>query len=175
MRHIILIGFMGCGKSTVGYRLSYKLKKCLIDTDQLIEQRAGTTISNMFAEHGEAYFRKKETECIASLSKELGSRIVSLGGGTPMREENRSILQSLGVVVYLKASSDTIYSRVKHDTRRPLLQCEDPKARIEELLAQRAPIYEQLADIIVEVDGKQIKQVVQEVAEAVTAYEDLSH
>lgn len=175
MRHIILIGFMGCGKSTVGYRLSYKLKKCLIDTDQLIEQRAGTTISNMFAEHGEAYFRKKETECIAGLSKELGSRIVSLGGGTPMREENRSILQSLGVVVYLKASSDTIYSRVKHDTRRPLLQCEDPKARIEELLAQRAPIYEQLADIIVEVDGKQIKQVVQEVAEAVTAYEDLSH
>lgn len=175
MRHVILIGFMGCGKSTVGYRLSYKLKKCLIDTDQLIEQREGISISDMFARHGEAYFRRKETECISSLSKELGSRIVSLGGGTPMREENRGIIQSLGTVVYLKASADTIYSRVKHDTRRPLLQCENPKSRIEELLAQRAPVYEQIADIVVEVDGKQIKQVVQEVAEAVIAYENLSH
>lgn len=175
MRHVILIGFMGCGKSTVGYRLSYKLKKCLIDTDQLIEQREGISISDMFVRHGEAYFRRKETECLASLSKELGSRIVSLGGGTPMREENRGIIQSLGTVVYLKASADTIYSRVKHDTRRPLLQCENPKSRIEELLAQRAPVYEQISDIVVEVDGKQIKQVVQEVAEAVIAYENLSH
>lgn len=167
MEHVILIGFMGCGKSTVGYRLSYKLKKCLIDTDQLIEHREGMSISEMFKQKGENYFRQKETECLHSLHQELGSRIVSLGGGTPVREENRAIIKSLGKVVYLKASPDTIYSRVKHDTKRPLLQCENPKARIEAVLTERNPIYESVADIVIEVDGKHIKQVVQEVAEAV--------
>lgn len=167
MKHILLIGFMGCGKSSVGYRLSYKLRKCLIDTDQLIEQREGMSISEIFAKKGEAYFRQKETECLKSLKNELGSRIVSVGGGTPVREENRRILKKAGIVVYLKASPDTIYSRVKYDTKRPLLQCDNPKARIEMLLAERSPIYESTADIVIEVDGKHINQVVQEVSEAV--------
>ena len=167
MKHIILIGFMGCGKSSVGYRLSYKLRKCLIDTDRLIEQREGMTIAEIFEQKGEAYFRQKETDCLKSLEKELGSRIVSVGGGTPIREENREILKASGTVVYLKAFPETIYSRVKHDTRRPLLQCEDPMSRIETMLAERDPIYESVADIVIEVDGKHIKQVVQEVAEAV--------
>ena len=167
MKHIILIGFMGSGKSSVGYRLSYKLRKCLIDTDRLIEQREGMSITEIFDQKGETYFRQKETECLKSLSKELGSRVVSVGGGTPIREENHAILKESGTVVYLKATPETIYSRVKHDTRRPLLQCEDPKSRIEALLAERGPIYESVADIIIEVDGKHIKQVVQEVAEAV--------
>lgn len=169
MEHVILIGFMGCGKSTVGYRLSYKLKKCLIDTDQLIERRAGMTIRDMFAQKGESYFRQKETECLNSLYHELGSRIIALGGGTPMREENRDIIKGLGKVVYLKASPETIYSRVKHDTKRPLLQCENPRERIEALLKERGPVYESLADIIIHVDGKQIKDVVREVAEAVNS------
>jgi shikimate kinase len=167
MKHIILIGFMGCGKSSVGYRLSYKLRKCLIDTDRLIEQREGKSIAEIFDQNGETYFRQKETDCLNNLAKELGNRVVSVGGGTPIREENRRILKSSGTVVYLKASPETIYSRVKHDTRRPLLQCEDPKRRIESLLAERGPIYESVADVIIEVDGKHIKQVVQEVAEAV--------
>jgi shikimate kinase len=167
MKHIILIGFMGCGKSSIGYRLSYKLRKCLIDTDRLIEQREGMSIAEIFDQKGEAYFRQKETDCLKSLANELGSRVVSVGGGTPIREENQDILKSSGTVVYLKASPETIYSRVKHDTRRPLLQCEDPKSRIEALLKERGPIYESVADIIIEVDGKHIKQVVQEVAEAV--------
>ena len=164
--HVILIGFMGSGKSTVGFRLSYKLKKCLIDTDKLIEQREGMSITEMFARKGEGYFRRKETECLNILFHELGSRIISLGGGTPIREENRDIIKRLGKVIYLQASPDTIYDRVKHDTSRPLLQCEDPKARIEELLAQRNPIYESVADIVINVDGKQMKEVVQEIVEA---------
>ncbi len=167
MKHLILIGFMGCGKSTIGYKLSYKLKKCLIDTDHLIEHREGMRIAELFREKGEAYFRTKETECLHSLKKELGSRIVSLGGGTPVREENQKVIPTLGKVVYLKATPDTIYSRVKHDTKRPLLQCENPKMRIETMLAERGPVYESLADIVIQVDGKQIKQVVQEIVEAV--------
>ena len=174
MEHVILIGFMGSGKSTVGFRLSYKLKKCLIDTDKLIEQREGMSISDMFARKGEGYFRQKETECLNSLFHELGSRIVSLGGGTPIREENREIIKKLGKVIYLQASPDTIYQRVKYDTSRPLLQCEDPKARIEALLKERNPIYESVADIVIHVDGKEMKEVVQEIVEAVQ-YENISN
>ncbi len=167
MKHVILMGFMGSGKSTVGYRLSYRLKKCLIDTDKLIEQKEGMTISDMFAKKGEAYFRQKETEYLNSLFHELGSRILSLGGGTPIREENRGIIKRLGKVIYLKASPETIYERVKYDTKRPLLQCEDPKGRIEALLKERNPIYESVADIVICVDGKHIQEVVQEIVEAV--------
>ncbi len=167
MEHVILIGYMGSGKSTVGFRLSYKLKRCLIDTDKLIEHREGMSISEMFAVKGEGYFRAKETECLNSLFHELGSRIISLGGGTPVKEENREIIKRLGKVIYLKASTDTIYDRVKHDTSRPLLQCENPKARIEAMLAERDPIYESVADIVIHVDGKQMKDVVQEIVEAV--------
>ena len=167
MKHVILIGFMGSGKSTVGYRLSYRLKKCLIDTDKLIEQKEKMTISNMFAEKGEAYFRGKETEYLNSLFHELGSRVLSLGGGTPIREENRAIIKQLWKVFYLKASPDTIYERVKHDTKRPLLQCENPRERIEELLKERDPIYESVADIVICVDGKNMQEVVQEIVEVV--------
>ena len=165
---------MGSGKSTVGFRLSYKLKKCLIDTDKLIEEREKMSISEMFAAKGESYFRQKETECLNSLFHELGSRVISLGGGTPMREENREIIKQLGKVIYLQASPDTIYQRVKHDTSRPLLQCENPKGRIEALLAERNPIYEGVADIIIHVDGKEMKDVVQEIVEAVQ-YEDFGN
>lgn len=167
MKHVILIGFMGSGKSTVGFRLSYKLKKCLIDTDKLIEEREKMSISEMFASKGEGYFRQKETECLNSLFHELGSRIISLGGGTPIKAENREIIRKLGKVIYLQASPDTIYQRVKHDTSRPLLQCENPKGKIEAMLAERNPIYESVADIIIHVDGKEMKDVVQEIVEAV--------
>jgi len=165
MKHVILMGFMGSGKSTVGFRLSYRLRKCLIDTDKLIEFREKKLISDIFAEHGEAYFRQKETECLNSMFGELGSRILSLGGGTPIKEENREIIKRLGTVIYLKASPDTIYERVKKDTKRPLLQCANPRKRIEELLTERNPIYESIADIVINVDGKQIQEVVQEIVE----------
>ena len=105
---------------------------------------------------------------------ELGDRVISLGGGTPIREENRDIIKRLGKVVYLQASPDTIYKRVKHDTSRPLLQCEDPKERIQELLTVRNPIYESVADIVIKVDGKEMKDVVQEIVEAVQN-ENISH
>lgn len=167
MKHVILIGFMGSGKSTVGFRLSYKLKKCLIDTDKVIEQCEGMRIPDIFAQKGEEYFRQRETECLNVLFQELGSRVISLGGGTPVREENRKIIKELGTVVYLKASADTIYQRVKHDTSRPLLQCENPKERVESLIKERDPIYQSVADIVIRVDGKEMKDVVQEIVEAV--------
>ena len=167
MKHIILMGFMGCGKSSVGVRLSYKLQKAFLDTDNLIEKMEGMPISNIFDTYGEAYFREKETEVLAALKQEKADRIISLGGGTPLREENRSILKELGTVVYLKVSADTVYERLKGDTTRPLLQGENPKQKIEQLLEQRSGIYESAADVIICGDGKTHEEVISEFMEAV--------
>lgn len=160
MKHIILMGFMGCGKSTVGYKLSNKLRKTLLDTDSLIEQKEGISISDIFATKGEEYFRELEVSCLKELKNESESSVISLGGGTPLREVNRPLIKELGTVIYLKATPKTIYERTKNNTKRPLLQCENPKERIEQLLEQRNPVYESLADAVVCVDGKQSYEVV---------------
>lgn len=152
MNNIILIGFMGCGKTTVGIRLSYRLHRLLEDTDKLIEHQQKRSISDIFATSGEEAFRAMETECLKELLVKKGKRIISVGGGLAVREENRQLLKQLGTVVYLKASADTIYERLQSDTSRPLLQTENPRAKIKELLLQREGAYEQACDMIVEVD-----------------------
>ena len=159
-KNIILIGFMGCGKTTVGLRLSYKLRTPVEDTDKLIEARKGRAIKDIFATDGEEAFRCMETEMLREISRRSYGRILSVGGGTPVREENRALLKQCGTVVYLRAKAETIYNRVKGDTARPLLQCENPLGRIEELLAARSEAYESCADIIVDVDGFQMEEVI---------------
>lgn len=164
--NIILIGFMGCGKTSVGIKLSYRLKRTFLDTDKQIERRQGRSIRDIFAEDGEAAFRRMETDCIKELLAENGTsmQIFSTGGGTPVLEENRGLLKKLGTVVYLKVSPDVVYERLKGDTTRPLLQTENPRARIEELLAARKDAYESAADVIVEVDDKRLEEIVEEIA-----------
>lgn len=164
MRNIILIGFMGAGKTAVGNRLSKQLGYEYIDTDQYIEEKEGMTISNIFAEKGEEYFRNLETAVIKELMLRDKPTIFSTGGGMPLREENAQLLKELGVVVYLKAVADTIYNRVKGDTKRPLLQCDDPKQKIVDLLKIRNPKYEAACNYAVCVDHKDIRTVAQEVA-----------
>lgn len=163
MRNIILIGFMGAGKTAVGNRLSKKLGYEYIDTDQYIEEKEGMTISNIFAERGEEYFRNLETSVIKELMLRKTPTIFSTGGGMPLRRENAELLKELGVVVYLKAMADTIYARVKGDTKRPLLQCEDPRQKIIDLLEIRNPKYEAACDYVVCVDNKDIQTVAGEV------------
>lgn len=163
MNNIILIGFMGCGKTTVGIRLSYRLRRVVEDTDKLIEKQAGVTISDIFASRGENGFRELETECLRELGKELGSRIIATGGGLPMREENRALLKTLGCVVYLKISPEGVMERLRGDSTRPLLQGENPMEKIRTLMAEREAVYESAADLIVPVDGKDMDQVVSEI------------
>ncbi len=158
-KNIILIGFMGCGKTTVGLRLSYKLRTPVEDTDKLIEAKEGRAIKDIFATDGEAAFREMETKMLQEISKRSYGRILSVGGGTPVREENRTLLKKCGTVIYLRAKAETIYERLKNDTTRPLLQCEDPLSRIKELLAARSEAYESCADIIVDVDDCQMEDV----------------
>lgn len=163
MKNIILIGFMGCGKSSVGIKLSYRLRRPMIDTDKLIEKDEGRTISEIFETDGEDYFRNLETECIKRLTGTVNNHIISVGGGLPIREENHALLKKLGTVVYLRAKVETIYERVKHDTTRPLLQGDSPQQKIRTLMEKRAPIYEKAADVIIDVDGKDFDAIMDEI------------
>jgi 3-dehydroquinate dehydratase-2 len=152
-KNIILIGFMGSGKTTLGLRLSYRLKMPVEDTDKLIEQKEGKTISDIFSENGEKYFRDRETELLQEISTRNYTRIISVGGGTPVRKENRSLLKQCGTVVYFRIKPETVYERLKNDTTRPLLACDDPLSKISELMESRAGAYEESADIIIDVDN----------------------
>lgn len=163
MNNIILIGFMGSGKSTVGFRLSYRLRKTLIDTDKQIERDAGKTIKEIFADEGEEFFRDLETQCLEKLLKTSRNQIISVGGGLPVREKNRKLLRRIGKVIYLRISPKEVYERVKHDTVRPLLQTENPLERIEQLMEIRDPLYEKAAHLIIDVDGLTMEEVLFEI------------
>lgn len=163
--NIILIGFMGCGKSSVGLRLSYALKRTIIDTDKLIEKQQGTTISQIFATKGEEAFREMETHCIRQLLEDTDRQIISTGGGLPMKEENHKLLKELGRVYYLRVTKETVYERLKEDTTRPLLQGDNPQEKIEALLTKRAPLYETCADYIIDVSEKSFDEIIEEIKE----------
>lgn len=163
MENIILIGFMGCGKSTVGICLSYKMKCVLEDTDKRIEKEQGKTISQIFEENGENFFRDLETECLKNMIEESSKKIISVGGGLPVREENRRLLQQLGTVIYLRITPGKVLERLEGDTTRPLLQCNNPIEKIENLMNERAPLYEECANYIIDVDEKNINEISKEI------------
>lgn len=163
MGNVILIGFMGCGKSSVAVKLSYRMKQPMTDTDKWIERKQGKTISEIFVQDGEDAFRSMETEALKALKETAKNQVISVGGGLPVREENRALLKEIGKVVYLRAKPETLYERVKEDVGRPLLQCENPMERIGKLLEERKDVYESAADLIVDVDGKNFGQVLFEI------------
>lgn len=164
MKHnIILIGFMGCGKSSVGIRLSYHLKRTLIDTDKWIERRQGLSISEIFEKRGEEAFRRMETQCLEELTDCADNQIISVGGGLPVREENRRLLRQLGLVIYLKASPEVIYERIRTDTGRPLLQVENPLDRIKNLMAERQEAYASCADAVIDVSDKGFDEIIAQI------------
>ena len=151
-QNILLIGFMGAGKTSVGLKLSWKLRIPVEDTDKLIEKRTGKAISEIFQTEGEEAFREMETNLLREISKRPYRRILSVGGGTPVREENRKLLRKCGTVIYLRVRPETVYARLKGDKSRPLLQGEDPLGTIQRLLESRKEAYESCADIILDVD-----------------------
>lgn len=165
--NIILIGFMGSGKTTTGLRLSWKLKMPVEDTDKLIEKKAGCSISEIFANRGEEAFRQMETELLQEISERSYARIFSVGGGTPVREENRVLLKKCGTVVYLRIQPETVFERLKDDKTRPLLQCEDPLEKIKNLMQQRREAYESCADLIIDVDGLDVEECLDQIVKVV--------
>lgn len=162
--NVVLIGFMGSGKTSVGLRLSFKLRMAIEDTDKIIELRTGRSISDIFAQEGEEYFRALETDLLEELAESAHGRILSVGGGTPVREKNRQLLKKIGTVVYLRVKPATVYERLKGDDTRPLLQGDDPLLKITDLMEQRRAMYEEAADITVDVDGLNIEEILDIIA-----------
>ena len=153
-KNIVLIGFMGSGKSTVGRELQHRLGYPLVDMDQVIEQRTGKSITTIFAEVGEEGFREMETRLLEELNDPSAPRrIISTGGGVIGREENRVILRQLGYVVWLHAPTAVILDRTTKNRERPLLHTDDPAARIEALLTARKPLYAETAHIKIDTAG----------------------
>ena len=147
--NIVLIGFMGSGKSSIGKRVASRLGFQFVDTDAVLVEREGREIAGIFAREGEARFRDLETSVLRS----LGTRsrcVISTGGGVILREENRALLRQLGLVVWLTASEDVIFNRVSRTNKRPLLQTANPRETVTQLLAARRPLYEAAAQFTVD-------------------------
>jgi shikimate kinase len=161
IRNIALIGFMGTGKSSVARIIADQLRFSLLDTDELIETRAGRSISAIFAESGEPAFRQLEREVVAELSNRKRT-IISTGGGLGADSGNLSALKGHALVVCLWASPEKIWERVKNQTHRPLLQDPDPLAKIRRLLAERGPVYKQ-ADVLLNTELRSLREVAQQV------------
>lgn len=149
--NIVLIGFMGSGKSAVGRRLARKLHKKFVDTDLEIEKQAGMPIPKIFACYGEVYFRDLESRVIDQVVQQ-DNQVIATGGGAVMRPDNARALQAAGTVVWLRVGAETAYRRVGRKGDRPLLAGEDPQERIGDLLAQRESLYRELADVVVDTD-----------------------
>ncbi len=146
---ISLVGLPGSGKSTVGRQLARRLQASFFDSDRVIEERIGCSIKDYFARKGESSFRDIEQQVIDELTQK-GDCVLSTGGGAVLRPENRVNLHSRGQVVYLNAVPEDLGRRLKHDTNRPLLQVEDPVARMRELYLARDPLYRETAHFVVE-------------------------
>ncbi|WP_375413274.1 shikimate kinase [uncultured Bradyrhizobium sp.] len=168
-RAIVLVGMMGAGKSTIGRRLAARLRLPFVDADTEIElAHAGMTIPEIFAAHGEPYFRDGEARVIARLL-DGGASVIATGGGAFMREETRCRIRQRAVSVWLKADADTIMKRVKRRADRPLLQTADPAATIGRLIGERHPLYE-LADITIASRDVPHEKIVEETVAALHAH-----
>jgi len=150
-RSIVLVGIMGCGKSTVGKRLAQRLGLDFIDADTEIERAANMSVAEIFAEHGEPYFRSGEERVIARLLRE-GPQVLATGGGAFMSEATRSEITDNGLSIWLKVDFDTVMARVRRRSTRPLLQNPDPEGTMRKLMADREPIYSRAALTVVSKD-----------------------
>lgn len=148
-RNLFLIGMMGAGKTTVGRLLARRLKRPFYDSDHEIERRCGVEVAMIFDIEGEPGFRARETQVIDALSA-LPGVVLATGGGAVLDPETRRRLAARGTVVYLHALPAELHQRIRHDRKRPLLAAVDPRLKLEQLYAQRDPLYREVADCVVE-------------------------
>lgn len=161
--NIILIGFMGSGKSSVGKRLAKRIEYDFRDTDEMIVTSEGIEIEDIFCKYGEELFRDLETRLLMSIMDTLDKTVLSTGGGMPIRDRNAHLMRVMGRVIYLQASESTIIDRLSGDTTRPLLKGESLREKVERLLSERRTIYERAADLTVNTDGKTFDDIVDEI------------
>jgi shikimate kinase len=166
-KNIFLVGPMGAGKSAVGRYLARTLHLSFVDSDDEIESRTGVDIPFIFEKEGEAGFRKREAAAINDLSK-MDGIVLATGGGAIIDADSRSHLGGRGFVVYLFTTVDQQVSRTRKGRERPLLDNTDPRTTLEELLAIRDPMYREIADLVVDTDGRKVNAVANEIIENVT-------
>ena len=155
--NIFLVGMMGAGKTTVGRTLARRLKLRFVDSDHEIEARCGVKIPVIFEIEGEAGFRSRGAQALAELTV-LQGIVLATGGGAVLREESRRLLAARGIVIYLRATPEHLFERVRQDRNRPLLATGDPLARLRQLYRDRDPLYREVADLVVDT-GRQSVQV----------------
>jgi shikimate kinase len=168
-RSIVLVGLMGAGKTSIGRRLAEKLGRNFVDADQEIEKAAGKSISDIFADHGEAHFRDGERRVIARLL-ENGTQVLATGGGAFMNAETRQAIKAHGISIWLRAELDVLLKRVSKRGGRPLLEQNDPAAVLQKLMDERYPVYAD-ADITVQSRDVQQNEMVQAVLKALANFD----
>ena len=163
--NIILVGLMGAGKSTIGRNLAKKLKKEFYDSDRVIEERTGVDIATIFEIEGESGFRAREAQVIEELCQ-LNDIVLATGGGSILRAENRENMKNFGQVVYLSTTAELLYSRIRHDKSRPLMQTSNPLATLKKLLQDREPFYKEVSSVVITTGRQKATVIVKRVDEA---------
>jgi len=166
--NIFLVGLMGSGKTTIGRLLARRLGKRFVDSDHAIEARTGATIPWIFEIEGEPSFRRREAEMIRELTGQDGI-VLATGGGAVLDAASRALLAERGTVIYLRAGIGSILQRTSHDKNRPLLQTADPRRKLEQLLAQREPLYREIADLVIDTGRPNVQSMVQTILEQLDA------
>lgn len=161
--NVIMIGYMGAGKTSVGKRLARELNLGFLDMDEEIVKKEGMPVADIFRMYGEEAFRQMETRLLEMLIDREESCVISTGGGLPIRVENRCLLKELGTVVYLEVSKDTVLKRLSKDTTRPLLAGDDMGNRVSAMLLERGPSYREAANLTVDVNGKTVGEITEEI------------
>lgn len=167
--NIFLVGLMGAGKTSVGRMLARRLNKTFYDADHEIERVTGVRIPLIFEIEGESGFRERESKLLAELVKEQNI-VLATGGGAVISEANRRALAAHGTVVYLRATAKDLWQRTRHDKNRPLLQTENPLAKLQELFTQRDPLYREVANIIIDTGNQSLSALVHQLEQKLAQF-----
>ena len=157
--NIFLVGLMGAGKTTIGRLLAKHLHKTFYDSDHEIERRTGVNIPLIFELEGEAGFRRRESAVIEELVSK-NNIVLATGGGAVLAPDNRNNLKQNGTVVYLRANVHKLWQRTRNDKNRPLLQGQDPLAKLHQLFKERDPIYTDVASYVIETEGETVTSII---------------
>ncbi len=171
--NIILVGLMGAGKSTIGRNLAKRLEKEFYDSDRVIEERTGVDIATIFEIEGEEGFRNREAQVISELCQ-LDNIVLATGGGSILRDENRRNMKKYSQVIYLSTTAELLYSRIRHDKSRPLMQTSNPLETLKSLLKDREPFYKEVSDLVI-TTGKQKANVIVKRVENALKQSDLKN